>query len=603
MLLMFGSGSFSLANSAASMPNGLGLGFEYAKDNDNVWAVIWLDIADEYYTYAPTDVEDNSIRPVVLSVLDASNKAFAVRYPLGVERRDYYDISKIIQSYTNKTPLFINLGLAKAGDKFDGTLQLLLCSKNHCLPVSLPISLEVPHVLPSLQEQPYYKDWEDAKERIQMQPVSMGLNSLSTLGTTLIPKNELNNNFTWAFAPRIFAVELEVSSLDKALILGFLAGLILNLMPCVFPVLALKASAFLAARDGMKASNLADFRSQNLFFAAGMLSLFLILAVLLGSAGLIWGEFYQNTTFVVSMLVLIFLLSLSMFGLFTLPIIDLKSNEIKSPKLQAYTTGMITTLLATPCSGPLLGGVLSWAFTQPLNTLILVFVAVGAGMSTPYLILAIKPELAKFLPRPGAWMNVIERLVAFFLLATALYLFTILPKDLHISMLIALIILAFAGWLWGQFGGLNAPKVRRILLSLGFLICIVSMVFYVSSPPAQAVKWHDFNPATFKADLGKKAMLVEFTADWCPNCKFVEKTVLTSDYLTEIQKKYNVKLVRVDITRNNPEGEALLQALESSSIPLTAIFNTGFQSAAPVVLRDIYTQYMLNEALQKTFSK
>ncbi len=602
MLIIFGPWANIYTKAATSMPQGLDVSIEYSKYNSEVWAIVWLDIADEYYTYAPADVEDNSIRPVHLVVNDINGKPFAVRYPLGVERTDYYDSSKIIQSYIHKTPIFLNLGKAKFGTQFEGLLQLLLCSKNHCLPVSLPLKLQVPSLLPTLEGKKYYNVWQKSMQRTHVQPRLLSL-GVGSVGVSLNAQDNTLEHYNWAFAPRIFAAELEVTSLNKALILGFLAGIILNLMPCVFPVLTLKASSFLAARQRMDDKSLAEFRMQNLLFAAGMLSLFFIIAVFLGTAGFIWGQFYQSTVFVVFMVVLIFLLALSMFGIFNLPIIDLKSSHMKSPKLQAYTTGMITTLLATPCSGPLLGGVLSWAFTQPLPILVATFMAVGLGMSLPYLLLALKPEWAKILPRPGEWMVVIERLVGFFLLVTALYLLSILPQEVHISMLIGLILIAFCAWIWGQFAGLQASKIRRILLSMGFVLCIIGVVFYVTSPPAPQAKWHNFNPKTFEAELGKTPMLVEFTADWCPNCKFVEKTVLTPEFLEEAQNKYKIKLVRVDITRNNPEGEALLHALESSSIPLTAIFTTGLQASAPIILRDIYTQDMLNEALEKAFLK
>ncbi len=587
------SNAYTVENSAES---GIAVNIEYAKNNSEVWAVVWLDIANEYYTYAPSDKVDDSIRPVVLSITGASG-ALPTRYPQGIERRDYYDVSKLILSYSSKVPLFVNLGDAKANTEYNGVLSLLLCSTSRCVPHTLDINLDIPEHIPALNEQSYFNVWKNSVLRDLQLPKALGLGTIDTVSS----EASKTTNYTWAFAPRVFAEELEVTGLGKAILLGFLSGIILNLMPCVFPVLTLKASSFLLARQEMQDDNFADFRIQNLLFAAGMLSLFLILALFLGTAGFIWGQFYQNNMFVAFMVVLIFSLSLSMFGLFTLPVIDLKAQSVKSPKAQSFITGMVTTLLATPCSGPLLGGVLSWAFTQPLSILVLVFVSVGTGMSTPYLILAYKPSLAKFLPRPGAWMGIIERLVAFFLLATALYLFSILPADVHVNMLIGLLLVAFAAWLWGHFGGLSAPRIRRHALGLGFLLCMALVVFYGTKLPEENIEWHNFDAATFEADLGKVPMLVEFTADWCPNCKFVEKTVLTPDFLEKIKEQYNLKLIKVDITRPHAEAESLLQALESNSIPLTAIFTKGLQASSPIVLRDIYTQEMLGQALEKAF--
>lgn len=405
----------------------------------------------------------------------------------------------------------------------------------------------------------------------------------------------------WTFAPRAVQEETEVSSLGKAVLLGLLAGFLLNCMPCVLPVLTLKASAMLVVGDGDKAARARRFREHNIFFAAGVLTQFFVLAMILGTAGLIWGQIFQSVTFVAAMLVVVFLLGLSMLGLFTLPIIDLKGTSSGSPRLQAFLTGIMATLLATPCSGPLLGGVLSWAFMQPQAVLMVVFMSVGLGMSTPYFVLAARPELAAFLPRPGKWMAVLERLVGFFLLGTSLYLLSILPQEQHMSLLAALLVVALGGWIWGYFGGYDAPPWRRNVLGLGLMALVLSVVMFAAHPPVADTVWEKFDAATFRQELGKEPMLVEFTADWCPNCKFLERTVLTPRRLQHWKEQYNLRFIRVDLTRAHPEAEALLQALGGSSIPLTAIFTKGLSSSAPLVLRDIYSVDMLKGALRRAF--
>ncbi len=187
--------------------------------------------------------------------------------------------------------------------------------------------------------------------------------------------------------------------------------------------------------DRQKVHNL---REHNLCFAAGIMTLFTILALVFGLFDLMWGQLYQSHAFLLCMLLLVFLMGLSMLGVFHLPAMDLRLDAKNSnPRLCSYLTGLVSTFLATPCSGPLLGGVLAWAFTQPLPVLMVVFWAVGLGMSLPYLVICVDPKMANILPRPGAWMLVFEQVLGFMLLGTALYLLSILPVALHFKALCA----------------------------------------------------------------------------------------------------------------------------------------------------------------------
>ncbi len=507
---------------------------------------------------------------------------------------------------------------------------MLLCSKEHCLPVRIPLTLTVPKTIPSLSHDKNYialynkaKELGNVNAELVAKEPSMSNEQVTTNQTDLSKKLEtlqankdivnLNDSertkesgdaqkekvYSWNFSPLPFAESLEVSGLGKAILLGLLAGFILNLMPCVLPVLTLKMHSLLRSEN--EEERVQAFRTHNLYFAAGIIAQFFILALILGSAKLMWGELFQNLYFVASMLVIIFALSLSLLGVFTLPIMDLKSSSTGSPRRQAFITGMVATLLATPCSGPLLGGVLSFALLQPLHMIVLIITTVGFGMSLPYLIFAIRPQSVRFLPKPGAWMGVLEKIVAFFLLGTAIYIFSILPAYTHTGILATLLAVAFFAWLFGHFGSLSAPTWRRHLFAgMLFISMFLSVIYGIQKPQISEIKWQNFTAEEFTANLGKKSMLVEFTADWCPNCKFVEKTVLTDENLQKWHKEYDLTFVRVDFTRDNAEGEALLHALGSKSIPFTAIFQKGAQAHSPIVIRDIYTTNDLEDALKQS---
>ena len=337
--------------------------------------------------------------------------------------------------------------------------------------------------------------------------------------------------------------------------------------------------------------------------AGGVLTLFTGLALVLGLADLMWGQLYQNQSILLVMLLIVFLMGLSMLGVFTLPVIDLKTGEnTKNPRLQSYLTGLVSTFLATPCSGPLLGGVLGWAFTQPLLILMVVFWAVGVGMALPYLLFCIWPNMARILPRPGPWMHVFERVVGFFLLGTALYLLSILPVEKHMHVLSVLLLVSLCAWLWGQFCGVSAPPLRRRVAGIAGGLLLLAAIVWVLRPVAPLPQWREFSPEYFTAQMGKKPMLLEFTADWCPNCKFMEATVLTDERLRAWQARYGMELIRVDLTNANAYAVRLLEALGSKSIPLTALFPEGDGASSPLVLRDVYGVQSLEKAMSETFT-
>lgn len=407
----------------------------------------------------------------------------------------------------------------------------------------------------------------------------------------------------WSFAPRYFAPELEVSGLGKALLLGLLAGLILNVMPCVLPVISLKLSGFIATSGapGDEGVRRRAFREHNLFFAAGILVWFVVLAGILAVAGLAWGQLFQRPGVLFGLTLVVFTLGLSMFGVFSLPVLDLKAGTTGSPRAQAFMTGVVATLLATPCSGPLLGGVLGWAFRQPSSVLALVFAFVGLGMASPYLLMAARPGLVRFFPRPGAWTGVMEQVVGFFLMATSVYLLTILPAALLLPMLVTLLVAAFAAWLWGTWAGPGASSVQRIAVRCVAVALVGMTVAWALSPPADEARWEPFEATAFRDMLGRQPVIVDFTADWCPNCKLLERTTLNAANMARWQKAYGARLVRVDLTRDDPVAQALLHSLGSSSIPVVALFPTGLLRNAPLVLRDLFTADQMDEALERAF--
>ncbi len=571
-------------------------------------AVLWLETLNDYYTYS--HIEQSSGFPTTVEILAGPEGTppplpVPVVYPRGAVKDDPLMPGEKSFIYDGRTPVFIRLDAPLLDRDLVLNLNLLLCSPQNCIPTSrrLPLRLDSAALasLPPVQTQAWAAAHATDLANLMDMQYSPSPAPASRPPSPPAPVPALTN---WNFTPTFFIAELEVSGLLKALLFGFLAGLMLNVMPCVLPVVGLKLTSLLLTSGGAAdALRRARFRQHNLLFSCGILAWFVVLALILSAAGLLWGQIFQNPHIIFILLALVFLLGLSMFGIFTLPILDLKAGNTASTRLQPFFSGLLVTLLATPCSGPLLGGVLGWAFQQGPLRMALVFIAVGWGMASPYLLLAARPGLVHYLPRPGKWMLTLERLVGFFLMGTAVYLYSLLPAAWQFPTLVTLLAAALSAWIWGHFGSLAAPPLQRCAAAAVALcvVCGVATLAFHRSDQTEA--WEPFNSATFNALLGQQPMLLEFTADWCPSCKLLEHTTLRPERILALNSRYRVRSFRVDLTRESPETAALLKALSGHSIPFVALFPAGSRAHSPTILRDIFTPSQLEQAAQQTYGR
>lgn len=565
-------------------------------------AVLWLTLDTGYHAYANPPGETGLATTLRLRT-DASGPLLPVLYPPGTEEPDVFDPSMTVNTYSGTMPLFVPLAAPPGAPlALSGTLSLAACSDENCWPLRTDITLSHGGDFATLQnaeKTPWFLLYSALAQTQAALQASTESDSASTPEADPITEAQVMDAPAWNFTPRYFHADLEVGGLALALAFAFVAGFILNFMPCVLPVVSLKLSALMAgAAENDEAERTRAFREHNLFFSAGVLLYFLFLGGLIATLGLAWGQLFQSPRIVLSLALVVFALSLSLFGLFTLPIIDLKAGSGgKNPKSQALFTGILATLLATPCSGPFLGGVLGWVLLQTPEIILAVFLSIGLGMCSPFLLMTARPGLVRFLPRPGNWMRYLERGVGFFLLATCLYLLAILPREMLLPALALLWVVAFAAWMWGGWTNLSDSGPRRLTVRAVALALVLGAWFLLLAPGGPKAAWEPFEPAAFRAMLGREAVVLDFTADWCPNCKVLEHTTLAADNLGKWRERYGVRLVQVDMTRENPEQLALLRALGSQSIPLLAIFPSGKDSAAPVVLRDLFTTSQMDEAL------
>ncbi|WP_320170291.1 cytochrome c biogenesis protein CcdA [Maridesulfovibrio sp.] len=593
----------------------------------DILAALVLTPQNGWYTYSHTPGKMGQPTTLKVTLIPGKTVISPIYLP-GKIKDDPFNKGGKIETYPDATPILIPIPDTHKTFTLNTQLSLLMCSDTACQPykdkfnfIGMGVAKEK---LPAANAQKWWPDFlkavqdkdgsrillKDMSAQLKKKPVAPGVEQKTQQQTlpeavnaeTAHPEEETTAQFKpEKLTPKPFTPGLEVTNLSTAIFFGLLAGLLLNFMPCVLPVISLKLSTLMAgAKHENREEQKRSFREHNIFFALGILIYFGLLSGILGATGMAWGQIFQKPPVVIALAGIVFALSLSLFGLFNLPVVDLKiSAEKGGPRRQALFTGILATLLATPCSGPFLGGVLGWAMVQKHYVIGSVFLSVGTGMALPYILMAIFPALAARFPKPGAWTIWIERAAGFFLCGTCIYLLSILPENMFIPALIFMWFTAVGAWMWGLAGS-SDTRSSMYLLRIAALVLCVSVGFWASIPPERSANWIAFEQNDFSARLGRDPLLVEFTADWCPSCKVLEQTALTPANLNRWQEEYGLTFIKVDLTLPDKRADAFLRALGSRSIPLAAIFGTGNSTYSPTVIRDLYTSGQMDDALRQT---
>lgn len=397
--------------------------------------------------------------------------------------------------------------------------------------------------------------------------------------------------------------EYTFSGLMIALGLGFLGGSILNLMPCVLPVIGLKILSFAQQAGKSRRTVLA----LNIWFSLGLLSVFWLLAGLSAFLNLGWGEQFTFTWFKLLMTGVVFAMALSFLGTWELPIPGF-SGSVKTSDLQrqegfggAFSKGIFTTILATPCSGPLLGPIFAFTLNKPPIVTFLLFTSIGLGMAFPYLVIGAFPAMIRFLPKPGLWMETFKEFMGFLLLGTVVYLFTTIDRDYFIATLTLLIGIWFGCWLIGRIP-YSAGTTRRVgtwtgAVAAGSVIGLAAFTLLV--PQDKLLPWQPYSATTLaQAQAEGKTVMVDFTAEWCLTCKYNLATAINTRRVQEVVERHGVVPLLADWTDRSSEIKQALAELDSNSIPLLAIFPAD-RPNEPIVLRDLVVQSQVVKALEE----
>lgn len=400
-----------------------------------------------------------------------------------------------------------------------------------------------------------------------------------------------------------------------AALLAFAGGLLLNLMPCVFPVISLKILHFVETARESRARML----MQGGAFTLGVLVSFWILAaalLILRSAGqeIGWGFQLQNPGVVAALASLFFVLSLNLFGFFEvgLSLTSAGSGASRHSGLSGvFFNGVLATIVATPCTAPFMGSALGYAVTRSAAEALVIFTALGAGMAAPYLLLSAFPQWIRKLPKPGKWMDQLKKIFGIFILATALWLVWVLDLQAGRTALKGLA----AGWMLlftaGFFYGRLQRRGDRKNIPLFFLILLLGaagagLPFFflnpagtVSQNASQDSGWEKFSEARLRELLeAGRPVLVDFTAAWCLTCQVNERVVLDSSRVRERFNVLGVTLLKADWTSRDPEITRALAGYGRSSVPFYVLYGRG-KGQEPVYLPEILTASIVLEALEK----
>ncbi|MEY6760625.1 protein-disulfide reductase DsbD family protein [Kluyvera ascorbata] len=405
-----------------------------------------------------------------------------------------------------------------------------------------------------------------------------------------------------------------------AILAAFVGGIILNLMPCVFPVISLKALGILRHEGDAKSA-----RTEGLGFLLGVIFTMLVLAGILlalraGGTAVGWG-FQLQSPMVIAVLALIILgAALNLLGVFEVGLSLQRAGEISVGSgafVRSALTGALAIVVATPCSAPFMAGAVGYALVQPPVASLSIFLSLAIGFAAPFTLVSLFPAIAKRLPRPGAWMDILKRGLAFPMLGAFAWLVWVLTQQAGttalLAMLICAVVVSFAAWLYGM-----AQRRRYIGQSYKALLAVTVVLFIAAvsplpgvmhiqpSPPEFArvenitqVKW---SPQTVEEMRGHgKAIFVDFTASWCITCQVNERTSLSTAAVKQALASTNTIYMVADSTKFNADIDDAMTAFGQGGLPLYVVYPAD--GSAPKVLPQVLTPMIVVDALNQASGK
>jgi thiol:disulfide interchange protein/DsbC/DsbD-like thiol-disulfide interchange protein len=418
------------------------------------------------------------------------------------------------------------------------------------------------------------------------------------------------------YAPLTQPKAMPATSLPILILLAIMGGMILNLMPCVFPVLSIKAIGLVEQAKKHPAA----VRAKGMVFAAGVISSMLCLAAALlilraGGEEVGWGFQLQSPLFVTLMVYLLFAVGLNLSGVFEIGggLAGVGDGLTQGDGYRAsFFTGVLTTLVATPCTAPFMAAAVGAALTQSAWVALCIFVALGFGLSLPYLLLSFAPWLRRALPKPGAWMDTLKQVFAFPIYASAAWLLWVLAQQTSSfgfgAALAGTILIALAAWAYQKsHSSAGGGKVTVLVTAaLALLIAVILPVRFADVAAAatgaaakaeDGEQWQPYSAARVaELNAAGRPLLVNFTASWCLTCLVNERNAFSDVAVQEIFRDKQVTLMKGDWTNRDPAITQALAAFGRAGVPLYVVYNGRRGSSEPQVLPQILTAGVVRSA-------
>jgi len=386
-----------------------------------------------------------------------------------------------------------------------------------------------------------------------------------------------------------------------ALGLAFVAGLALNIMPCVWPILPLIVMRFVKQAEQSKSKSIA----MGLVFCLGILLFFVCIAganIVLQSfydTTLSWGDHLRNPTIVTALSLLMIIMALFMFGIFTITVPASISNKSGSGEgyLGSLGMGFLAAILSTPCSFGILTVAFVWAQVQPLALGTFAIIVIGLGMALPYAVLTSIPGLLRRLPKAGRWMELFKQTLGFILLIVAVKLIKAVPDDNKINVLYFAVVLSFCIWMWAGWVGYGTKLSRKLLVRI-IAVALAIFAFRLFFAP-ELINWQEYNADLIaSARSEQKPVLIKFTAGWCTNCEVVDRLVYQRKDIAKLIEQKGVLAIKADTTEKNfPATSALKNIYNEPGVPVSMLFVPG--EKGPVRWRGMFFADDLKALLEK----
>ena len=437
-------------------------------------------------------------------------------------------------------------------------------------------------------------------------PLNKGINTPDTIGGIL---NINNESFIVDASLSKASSSPETLSIFSAILFAFIGGLILNLMPCVFPIISLKVLSFISM--GGESKN--KIRNHSLLFSLGVILSFVAIAIILlvlKNSGLFigWGFQLQSPLIVATLSILMF-----MIGLVLLSDINIGSSltrlgnvgSNKTDYSSSFLTGVLAVIVASPCTAPFMGAAIGYALIQPSFVTLPIFISLGLGFCIPYLMLSVRPELISALPKPGQWMETLKEFFAFPMFATSLWLIWVFSiqagADALINLLMSLLMISLLFWV---FSKLTTKYIKILIILIGLLITTNQLYSIKNTEISDVVlakntsnklSWNLNIEDTFKEN--DQAYLINFTAAWCITCQANDKIALSRPSVVDFMESNNIKYVVADWTNRDKEILKVLNTYGRSGVPLYVFWRPGMDES--ILLPAILTENLVLDIISQ----